>query len=71
MRRPLISVSLTKSMLHRWLGPYGTAIDACMPMARLRPRRRGTRRFSLALQPQELLVVHDQPLRASMIPSRG
>ena len=46
MRRLHTSVSLTKSRLHRWFGPCGCAIGARVPIARLRPRRRRSRRFS-------------------------
>lgn len=48
-------------MRREWSGPCGTVIGARVPVARLRPRRRRTVAF-LTIQPQQLLVVHGDPL---------
>ena len=70
MRMPLISVSLTKSRLRRWLGPCGNAIGARVPMAHLRPRRRLTRRLSSRYSCGSLLWFMTSPSQANMITKR-
>src|SRR4051812_16569768 len=61
-RRPSVNWSDTKSSDQRWSGRSGTSIGALVPNARLRPPRRRTASLLLPIEPEQLLVVHDEAL---------
>lgn len=50
-------MSATKYRLPRWFGPSGSAIGVRVPVALSRPRR-PRRQALLAVEPQDLLLVH-------------